>query len=67
MINFKEIIKEIAAYMERNNLNQSGFAERMQVSVSTVSLWMRGQRKPNTENYLRFYELLQEEKCNGAN
>ena len=65
MLNLQEIIQEMSLYMKRNHLNQTEFANRMQVSVSSISLWMRDKRRPNTEHYLKFNDLLQEEEKNG--
>ena len=65
MISLQEIVKEMILYMKRNHLNQTGFARCMKVSVSSISLWLREKRRPNTEHYLKFNELLQEEEKNG--
>ena len=65
MLSLQEIVKEMILYMKRNHLNQTDFARCMKVSVSSISLWLREKRRPNTEHYLKFNELLQEEEKNG--
>jgi transcriptional regulator with XRE-family HTH domain len=41
------------AYLKANGLSQSDFAELVKVPESQVSLWRRGERRPDTDNRLR--------------
>lgn len=50
-----EIIKQI---MEENNLSQEKLAKILNVNQTAVGKWLRGERKPNYDNILLFYEKL---------
>lgn len=44
--------------MEENNLSQEKLAKILNVNQTAVGKWLRGERKPNYDNILLFYEKL---------
>lgn len=62
---YETIIEEMTDYIKRHTLNQTQFAQLMNVSCSSVSLWLNYKRKPNTKNYLQFESLIKEENDYG--
>ena len=57
-MNYDFLTEEMAAYMSRHKMNQTDFAQVMNVSPSAVSYWFSGRRGPNTKNYITFQALL---------
>ena len=56
------LVKEMMDYMNRNNLNQSQFAEQMKVSPAAISYWFAEKRKPDAKSFISFLLLMEKEK-----
>lgn len=56
------LVKEMMDYMNRNNLNQSQFAEKMKVSPAAISYWFAEKRKPDARSFISFLLLMEKEK-----